>query len=276
MKNIKKKSGNKYSRKSIVDETLKLVSDFSDIFNYFKKKNSEFRVYYCNHVSQLVEILTKFGKTIDLTLQHDVFKHLFGRVILKDHFQFEKEGLPKKIDIYSLFEELRIEVKTISELTLKKLKEKITYVFKYHPNNEKLWLFYFLKLEFPDNSINKNKELDITINDCKYLLVFISILILGEEDLSDINNELESGVEEIIERAAEKLDVEKEIIIPLGNVIISEELRRKLKEKEKELEKKGEELEKKDKELEKERREKEKYKKELIELKKQLEKYRKK
>jgi len=178
-----------------------------------------------------------------------------------------------------LFEELRIEVKTISELSLEKLRDKVTYVFKYHPNNEKLWLFYFLKLEFINNSINKNKEFETIINDCKYLLVFISILILGEENLADINSELEEGVKEIVERAAEKLDVEKEIIIPLGNVIISEELRRKLREKEKELEKERREREKerreKEKELEKERREKEKYKKELIELKKQLEKYRK-
>ncbi|MHA1271735.1 MAG: hypothetical protein ACTSPY_18250, partial [Candidatus Helarchaeota archaeon] len=209
--------------------------------------------------------------------------------LFKDKVQFEKEGVPKKIDIYHMYEDQRIEVKTINELSFKKLKDTVMYVFKHHPNNEKLWVFYFLKLEMSDYPITKNKEFEITIDDCKYLLIFISILILGEENLSDINSELEEGVKEIVERAAEKLDVEKEIIIPLGNVIISEELRRKLKEKEKELENKEKELENKEKELEnkekeleKERKEKEKYKKELenkekklIKLKEQLDKYRK-
>ncbi|MHA1311014.1 MAG: hypothetical protein ACTSQO_08800 [Candidatus Helarchaeota archaeon] len=266
------------------------------MFDNFKKKYTEFKVYYCNHVKQLVEILTDFGKTKDSSLQHDVFKHIFAWVLFKDKVEFEKEGSPKKIDIYHIYEDQRIEVKTINELSFKKLKDTVTYVFRYHPNNEKLWVFYFLKLEISDSLIDKNKEFKIPIDNCKYLLIFISIIILGEENLSEINSELEEGVEEIVDRAAEKLDVEKEIIIPLGNVIISEELRRKLKEKEKELESKEKELESKkkeleskkkeleskekelkskEKELEKERKEKEKYIKELIKLKEQLGKYRK-
>ncbi|MHA1270516.1 MAG: hypothetical protein ACTSPY_12060, partial [Candidatus Helarchaeota archaeon] len=132
-----------------------------------------------------------FGKTKDSSLQHDVFKHIFARVLFKDKVQFEKEGVPKKIDIYHMYEDQRIEVKTINELSFKKLKDTVMYVFKHHPNNDKLWVFYFLKLEMSDNSITKNKEFEITIDDCKYLLIFISIIILGEENLSDINSELE-------------------------------------------------------------------------------------
>ncbi|MHA1270282.1 MAG: hypothetical protein ACTSPY_10885 [Candidatus Helarchaeota archaeon] len=245
------------------------------MFDHFKKKFTEFKVYYCNHVKQLVEILTDFGKTKDSSLQHDVFKHIFAYVLFKDKVQFEKEGVPKKIDIYHMYEDQRIEVKTINELSFKKLKDTVMYVFRHHPNNEKLWIFYFLKLEMLDNSINKNKEFEIIIDDCKYLLIFISIIILGEENLSDINSELEEGVKEIVERAAEKLDVEKEIIIPLGNVIISEELRRKLKDKEKELENKEKELEKERKEKEKYKKELENKEKELIKIKEQLDKYRK-
>ena len=84
--------------------------------------------------------------------------------------------------------------------------------------------------------------------------------------MTEINSELERGAKEIVDKTADKLGGEKAIILPLGNVVISEELRQELEEKVKELKKK-------DKELEKERTEREKKDKEIERLKKELAEY---
>ena len=59
----------------------------------------------------------------------------------------------------------------------------------------------------------------------KNFLVFIKINLIGVADLTEINNEIEKGTEEMIEQVAKDLDVSKNIIIPLPNLITVEELR---------------------------------------------------
>ena len=87
--------------------------------------------------------------------------------------------------------------------------------------------------------------------------------------MTEINGELKDGTKEVVDRAADKLGVDNTIILPLGNVIVSEELRRKLKKKEQELEKKEQELEH-------ERIEREKKEQEIEQLRRELAEYRKK
>ena len=100
--------------------------------------------------------------------------------------------------------------------------------------------------------------------------------------MTEINGELKDGTKEVVDRTADKLGVDKTIILPLGNVIVSEELRRKLKKKEQELEqeriereKKEHELEKKEQELEQERIERVKKEQEIEQLRREIAEYRK-
>ena len=57
--------------------------------------------------------MIEFGKTKDIGLQHDLLKYIFGTILFKDKGQFEKKEDGKTVDIYSILEELRVEVKTI-------------------------------------------------------------------------------------------------------------------------------------------------------------------
>ncbi|MHA1310182.1 MAG: hypothetical protein ACTSQO_04560 [Candidatus Helarchaeota archaeon] len=90
--------------------------------------------------------------------------------------------------------------------------------------------------------------------------------------MTEINKELENGIKELIESGAEELDISKEIIIPLENVVFVEDLKRELEEKNRIIEEIEKELIKE--KLEKKRilEEKEKEKLEKMKIKNKLEK----
>ena len=81
----------------------------------------------------------------------------------------------------------------------------------------------------------------------KNFLVFIKINLIGVADLTEINNEIEKGTEEMIEQVAKELDVSKNIIIPLPNLITVEELRSEIDGLKSDVEELKSEVEKRDK-----------------------------
>ena len=88
-----------------------------------------------------------------------------------------------------------------------------------------------MKLEPPILKNKENKKDNVKDLKCKYFLIFLDILLSGVDDLTEINKELENGIKELIESGAEELDISKEIIIPLENVVFVEDLKRELEEK---------------------------------------------
>jgi len=84
-----------YSRKNIIAKAEPLVPAFENAFDSIKYTNTEFKVYYCAHVQNLVKILRNFGPTKDIGLQHDLLKYLFGTLIFNDRVQFEKKEAGK-------------------------------------------------------------------------------------------------------------------------------------------------------------------------------------
>ena len=126
-----------------------------------------------------------------------------------------------------------------------------------------------MKLEPPILKNKENKKDNVKDLKCKYFLIFLDILLSGVDDLTEINKELENGIKELIESGAEELDISKEIIIPLENVVFVEDLKRELEEKNRIIE----EIEK---ELIKEKLEKMKIKNKLEKKEKELQELRKK
>ncbi|MHA1783769.1 MAG: hypothetical protein ACTSVY_07765 [Candidatus Helarchaeota archaeon] len=257
-----------YSRDKIIKAAMGLSAEFENSLFRLKKNYTEYLVYHCHHVVQLVELLKKSGRSSDLGLVHDIFKQMFAKIMLGEKVKFEKSIKGRKIDIIDIDKQKLIEIKTISEANLRRIKNKLAMVSKLRPRSDELWIFYFLKcgnLEKPFKTIKRN---EIISHECIYLLVFIKILLSGTEDLAKINGELESGVKEVVKKSAEEINVHEDIIIPLGNVVISEELRRELKEKEAIIKENEAIIKEKEAELAKERAEKIALKKELEKLKK--------
>ncbi|MHA1797200.1 MAG: hypothetical protein ACTSVY_02020 [Candidatus Helarchaeota archaeon] len=235
-----------YSRDKVIKAAMGLSAEFRNTFFRFRKSQTEYLVYYCHHVRQLVDLLKKSGKSSDVGLIHDIFKRMFGKLMLGEKIKFEKSIKGRKIDIIDIGEQKLIEIKTITEANLHKIKHKLAMVSKLRPRCDELWIFYFLKCEAPEKIVKTIKRNENISHECVYLLVFIKIMLSGSEDLAKINSELENGVKEVVKKSAEEINIHENIIIPLGNVVISEELRRELKEKEAKLKEIGAALKEKD------------------------------
>ncbi|MHA1310808.1 MAG: hypothetical protein ACTSQO_07730 [Candidatus Helarchaeota archaeon] len=264
-----------YSRNKILKKFLGLKTYFKSAFQETISEHSHFSMYYCNGVMRFVSYLKKYGRAIDKGLIHDIFKVFFSQLKYGENgVAIEKEMGKKRLDLYRMVEDEIIEVKTISNISFKKIFGTVKSVFKLVPKADRLWLFFFMKLGGTTLKNKKNEKDSVEDLKCKYFLIFLDIILSGVEDLTEINKELESGIKELIESGAEKLDLSKEIIIPLENVVFVEDLKRELEEKEKELEEKEKELKEKKKELkEKEKELKEEKldkKKKLKELKREL------
>jgi len=256
-----------YSRNKILQKFLGLKTYFRSVFQEVRLEHTQFSMYYCNGVMRFVSYFKKYGRAIDKGLIHDIFKVFFSQLKYGlNGVEVEKEVGKRRIDLYRTVEGEIIEVKTISNISFKKIYGTIKSVFKLVPKADRLWLFFFMKL-MPSILKKKNQKDNVKDLKCKYFLIFIDIIITGVEDLTEINKELESGIKELIESGAEELDISKEIIIPLENVVFVEDLKRELEESKKELEEKEKELKEKEKELKEKEKE---LKKEKLDKKKKL------
>ena len=237
-----------YSRKDIKSLITPLISFFKNPTMVLKKSNSEYFSYYCSYIMKLVEILVKFGKVKDLAVQHEIFKYIIGEVFYQGNVEYEIQNHNRRSDIMHIINEEIIELKVITEVTNEKIKDKIEYVYKYQPTSDKLWLIFFHKIE--DIKNQKINEKDNNKENCKYLLTMIVINIMEMEELSTINNEVIEGLDELLDKTSKEIKVKRELIIPLGNVVISEELKREVAEKNRVIEEKDRVIEEKDRVIE--------------------------
>ncbi|MHA1270531.1 MAG: hypothetical protein ACTSPY_12135 [Candidatus Helarchaeota archaeon] len=245
MNNEDEISDKKYTRGRIIRKVLKLLPNFKPPFDHFNKQFTKYYIYYCHSIMKMVHIIKTEGKSIDKGLQHDIFKNLFAELILNRPFRFEKVINGRKIDIYVL-DEFSIEVKTISDMDLQKIYKTIKAVSELNPKSDRLWIFYFLVIDTTHLSNNLIKKFNSQTFQCIYFLVFIDILLSGVNDLTEINGELEKGVKEVVDRAADKLNIPRKIILPLENLIMVEDLKRELNEKEKTIKEKDNMIKEKD------------------------------
>ncbi|MHA1694641.1 MAG: hypothetical protein ACTSUG_05225 [Candidatus Helarchaeota archaeon] len=260
-----------YSRNKILKKFLGLKTYFKLAFQETRSEHSHFSMYYCNGVMRFVSYLKKYGRTIDKGLIHDIFKVFFSQLKYGENgVAIEKEMGKKRLDLYRTVEDEIIEVKTISNISFKKIFGTVKSVFKLVPKADRLWLFFFMKLGASTLKNKKNEKDSVEDLKCKYFLIFLDIILSGVDDLTEINKELESGIKELIESGAEELDLSKEIIIPLENVVFVEDLKRELEENKRELEENKRELKENKRELEENKRELKENKKELKRKEKEL------
>ncbi|MHA1253113.1 MAG: hypothetical protein ACTSRP_24220 [Candidatus Helarchaeota archaeon] len=266
-------------KEKIIKTVLGFRDEFKEPFIKFKKRWTEFRSYYCKNVSRLVDELKK-GYVRDNTLTHDVLRSLFANILFVDKLESEYYENGHKIDLYLPKNDLRIEIKTICNMDLDKIYKRVKIVIKLPYDIDVLWVFYFKKIDFSilNDKINRSININKLKIKCIYFLVFIQIVLNGEVELSDLNSEIKEGIKELEEKEAEKLGITGEIIIPLENLVMVEDLKKELeekekvlKEKEKVLKEKENELKEKEKELEKEKLAKEKEKLAKKRIKRELE-----
>ncbi|MHA1310181.1 MAG: hypothetical protein ACTSQO_04555 [Candidatus Helarchaeota archaeon] len=120
-----------YSRNKILQKFLDIQPYFESVFQELKSDHTHFSMYYCNGVMQFVSYLKKYGKSIDKGLIHDIFKVFFSQLKYKEEgVAIEKIMGKKRLDIYRTIADEIIEVKTISNISFKKIYGTVKSVFK--------------------------------------------------------------------------------------------------------------------------------------------------
>jgi len=195
------------------------------LFHVQATSHLQISYYFCNPVMDFAAFLRTFSKAAQLSSQHDTFKHLFNRIVFHNAGQTEVKVGSRRVDILVPETNQSIEIKTISEISMEKLYNKAIGVIEAQTRiSDYLWVFYFYKLAEPVK----------THPNCKYLLVYININIMGL-DLESFRTELIDMVEEGKEQVAEKLQIRPALIIPLENLIKVEDLERLVEEKDDEI-----------------------------------------
>jgi len=193
----------------------------------YHENNAAFTIeyYFCHSVMELAHFLRTQTKALELGSQHHTFKILFKFVKYGDYGCLEYPIQDGRADIFLKHENRIIEVKTITQMTLHKLYQKVLGVLESEsPKSDILWVFYFYKL----------KESSPIAPECQYLLSFISIDLL---DIDQDSNkwDLSRMVEESKVHIAEKLKITPEFIIPLENLLKVEDLERELADQKQKL-----------------------------------------
>jgi hypothetical protein len=186
--------------------------------------------YYCTSVMEIARHLRRFTKAKDEQGQHDVLKILLKYYRYGRRGRFEIKKGRHRLDIVIDDEHLAISVKTIVDVTVKKVREKASLVLslkrEQHYPADRVWIAFFYK--FKDNASPRDA--------CKYLFCWIDIDITGVVDAQTLNEDLMAVVLKTKKAVAEKLGVDDEIIIPVDNIMLVEELEREGQEKDKLLE----------------------------------------
>jgi hypothetical protein len=201
-----------------------------DEINVERQGRVTIRHYYCTSVMDVVRHLRRFTKAKDEQGQHDVLKILLKYYQYGRRGRFEIKKGRHRLDIVIDDEHLAISVKTIVDVTVKKVREKASLVLSLKREQQypadRVWIAFFYK--FKDNASPKNA--------CKYLFCWIDIDITGVVDTRTLNEDLMAVVLKTKKVVADKLDVDDEIIIPVDNIMLVEEMERESQEKDKLLE----------------------------------------
>ncbi|MHA1996956.1 MAG: hypothetical protein ACTSU9_02495 [Promethearchaeota archaeon] len=191
-------------------------------------------IFFCEGVMRLVNFLINEVKKKDLAGPHNTFTIYFK------YRDFGESGLLEytidnlRVDIYIDILELKIQVKALSDVTIKDVEAQIAAVDS-RGVEDRLWIFFFYQFE---NHASPDPV-------CKYLLARISIDLL-ERDLTETNKLLSNMIHDAKKKAADKLDVDYEILIPMPNLVSDIELKRRIAERDEMLAEKDEMLAEKD------------------------------
>nr|MDO8114435.1 hypothetical protein [Candidatus Sigynarchaeota archaeon] len=184
-----------------------------------KKRLVAIHVYYCHEVMAIASHLRKFTRASDAQAQHDVLKMLLKHRKFGDAGRFEVHEGPWRLDIYIGESHLIVQVKTIVKVAVDKLREKPVAVFE-HEICDELWIAFFYKFKedaSPDPA-------------CQYLLVWIDINFADVTNVARLNKQLTAMVQKSKQDAAKKLGVAEDIIIPVDNILLTEELEREVRD----------------------------------------------
>lgn len=221
----------------------------------------EIKYYYCHAVTDLVQFIREKTKAKELGATHHVLKILFRWIVYQDRARLEITKDGRRVDIYVEDTRQEIEVKTISEMKLYELWQKVLGVIE-SPSHKSdiLWVFYFYRVNRTDIIQSSEREMgSLTANtysqalngsitcrtldkpssrdrrqDCHYLLTFIALDIL-EQESDSLKQDLMRMVEDSVRQVAKKINTRPELIIPLENLIKVEDLERLVEEKDQAL-----------------------------------------
>src|SRR5271157_4187638 len=199
----------------------------------------EIQYYYCDTVMEFARFLRERTYARELGTQHHAFKILFKyRVFGEDGIlEFSEDG--KRVDIYLPDGPLEVEVKTLVDMSLEKLHRKAIAVIEAYPTPvDWLWLFFFYKVPYGATHDTA----------CKYLLVFVALDVLGQDPLT-LRSDLELVVEKGKKDVARKLGMRPTLILPLDNLIKTEDLEQEMREKTQEILEKDQALQEKEQEI---------------------------
>jgi len=183
--------------------------------------------YYCTSVMDVVRHLRRFTRAKDPQGQHDVLKILFKWHRYGDRGRFEvKQGICR-LDIWIDDTHEAIEVKTIVDVSVAKVKGKASLVLRLKSKQrrrvDRAWILFFEK--FRGGASPREA--------CKYLLCWVDIDVTGKASAREINKDLVIVMHKSKAAVAEKLNVDEDIIIPVDNIMLVEDLERELDEKDK-------------------------------------------
>jgi hypothetical protein len=201
--------------------------------------------YYCTSVMDVVRHLRRFTMAKDPQGQHDVLKILFKWHRYGDRGRFEvKQGICR-LDIWIDDTHEAIEVKTIVDVSVAKVKGKASLVLRLNSKQrrrvDRAWILFFEK--FRGGASPREA--------CKYLLCWVDIDVTGKASAREINKDLVILMHKSKAAVAEKLNVDEDIIIPVDNIMLVEDLERELDEKDKIIDEKDAALDKRDKIIDK-------------------------
>ncbi|HME50572.1 MAG TPA: hypothetical protein VKM55_00005 [Candidatus Lokiarchaeia archaeon] len=183
------------------------------------------RHYYCTSVMDVARHLRRFTKARDEQGQHDVLKILFKYYRYGRQGRFEIKNGIDRLDIWIDGAREAIEVKTIVDVTVAKVKGKASLILalrkKRHRRVDRAWIAFFYK--FKGGASPKPA--------CKYLLCWIDIDISGIVNAHELNQDLTMIMHESKIAVAKRISVDDNIIIPVDNIMLVEELERESKEK---------------------------------------------
>jgi hypothetical protein len=197
----------------------------SDEIDVTSKGRVSVHHFYCTSVMAVVQCLRRFTRAKDEQGQHDVLKILFKWFLYGNRGRYEVKRGKYRIDIWIDDMHEAIEVKTIVDVSAVKLKGKLSKVLrlkeKKHRQIDKTWFVFFYKFK---GDMSPKKA-------CKYLLCLIDINLAGKPNRSAINQDLVSILHKSKAAVAEKFNIDEDIIIPVDNIMLAEDLEREIKEK---------------------------------------------
>jgi len=200
----------------------RLVKDEIDVTS---RGRATARHYYCTSVMDVARHLRRFTKARDEQGQHDVLKILFKYYRYGRKGRFEIKNGMYRLDIWIDGAREAIEVKTIVDVTVAKVKGKASLILalrkKRHRRVDRAWIAFFYK--FKGGASPKPA--------CKYLLCWIDIGISGIVNARELNQDLTMIMHESKIAVAKRISVDDNIIIPVDNIMLVEELERESKEK---------------------------------------------